>query len=275
MRVDDLAAWITEREHIRDRKEAGLPKPWTDDPILQAYRFCNVHREDDMVTRWITEYWRTPHAEDLDLWYAMVVARLFNKPETLAAMGYPVGVAHSVLKSHVNKLRSSGNSVFSAAYMLTTHGQAIDKVEYTFSEVLAPLWRQRAHVRPMYGDTLAEFHARLVSFQGLGSFIAAQVVADMKYVTPLLEAPDWHTWAASGPGSRRGLNRVCQRDPQTPWKEPAWHATLLELRNALQLKYMIILHAQDLQNCLCEFDKYERVRLGQGRPKQRYDGGAP
>mgnify|MGYP003335523726 CR=1 FL=1 len=27
---------------------------------------------------------------------------------------------------------------------------------------------------------------------------------------------------------------------------------------------------QDTQNVLCEFDKYERARLGQGRPKQRY-----
>ena len=25
------------------------------------------------------------------------------------------------------------------------------------------------------------------------------------------------------------------------------------------------LHAADLQNCLCEFDKMERVRLGQGK----------
>lgn len=32
------------------------------------------------------------------------------------------------------------------------------------------------------------------------------------------------------------------------------------------------LSAQDLQNCLCEFDKYERVRLGEGRPKQLYPG---
>lgn len=32
------------------------------------------------------------------------------------------------------------------------------------------------------------------------------------------------------------------------------------------------LDAQDLQNCLCEFDKYERVRMGQGRPRSRYPG---
>jgi len=28
--------------------------------------------------------------------------------------------------------------------------------------------------------------------------------------------------------------------------------------------------AHDLQNCACEFDKYMRVKLGEGEPKQLY-----
>ena len=32
------------------------------------------------------------------------------------------------------------------------------------------------------------------------------------------------------------------------------------------------LHAQDVENCLCEFDKYERTRLGEGRPRSLYAG---
>ena len=35
---------------------------------------------------------------------------------------------------------------------------------------------------------------------------------------------------------------------------------------------MPMIHAQDLQNCLCEFDKYERVRLNEGRPRSNYPG---
>jgi hypothetical protein len=30
--------------------------------------------------------------------------------------------------------------------------------------------------------------------------------------------------------------------------------------------------AQDLQNCLCEFDKYMRVSTGAGRSKRKYNG---
>lgn len=31
------------------------------------------------------------------------------------------------------------------------------------------------------------------------------------------------------------------------------------------------LHAQDLQNCICEWSKYEAIRLG-GKGKRRFDG---
>ena len=28
----------------------------------------------------------------------------------------------------------------------------------------------------------------------------------------------------------------------------------------------------DIQNCLCEFDKYRRLQLGEGKVRARYDG---
>src|SRR5438105_15316412 len=85
-----LLYWITEREAVRRRREAGEPAPWTDDPILREWSFCNVRREDDRVTRWIASHWRAPHEDDRDLWFAMVVARFVNWPPTLAEIGFPV-----------------------------------------------------------------------------------------------------------------------------------------------------------------------------------------
>jgi hypothetical protein len=41
----------------------------------------------------------------------------------------------------------------------------------------------------------------------MGSFQSGQVLANLKY-GQLKSAADWWTFAASGPGSRRGLNRV-------------------------------------------------------------------
>ena len=46
----------------------------------------------DRTTRWIADNWRTPHVDDPDVWFAMVIARFVNWPDTLAALGYPGAV---------------------------------------------------------------------------------------------------------------------------------------------------------------------------------------
>lgn len=276
MRTEDLFCWILERENIRRKKDAGEQKPWTDDPILREFRFCNVYREFDAVTRWIAANWRTPWRDDPDLWFAMLVARIFNLPGTLGYIGYPVPFNSRKLHKMLHERKASGQNVFNAAYIVSTNGRAMDKIDYVMSEIIEPAWDCRDVVRPRQGDTLEAFAKRVRGLNGMASFMTGQIVADMKYVWPLKDAPDWFTWAASGPGSRRGLNRVMDRNFDAPWNEAAWHKQLMVLYEAIaplmKKHHLQPLHAQDLQNCLCEFDKYERARLGQGRPKSKYPG---
>lgn len=259
-----LLKWIQEREKIRQLKEAGAPWPWTKDKILQIYRFCNVHREDDAVTKWIAGNWRTPNIKDPDLWFAMVVARFLNLPLSLEILGYPVPWKPRKFLA----LQKQDCNLFNAAYMIRS--EVGSKIEYLEAKVLTPMWRLREDLRPHTGQTLQEFYNKLSERYGMGSFLSAQVVADLKYVEPLKSATDWHTFAGSGPGSRRGMNRVMGFDTDSPWKETDWHLYLMKLQQLVNAKLPEPLHAQDLQNCLCEFDKYERVRLGEGRPKQKY-----
>jgi hypothetical protein len=160
--------------------------------------------------------------------------------------------------------------------MISTHGVKEDKPLY-ISKMLTRIWRVRSKLRYQKGETLDAFHERLSNCFDMGSFMAAQVVADAKYAGVMRLAPDWDTFAASGPGSRRGLNRVLESPVNDVWEEQEWRSCLKRLRNNLMpllYEYSLPdLHAQDLQNCLCEFDKYERVRLGEGKPRSRYNGG--
>lgn len=274
MRTRDLLAFIKEREAIRLKKEAGKPKPWTKDPILQSYSFCNVHREDDRVTRWVAKNWREPNVTDPNLWFAMAVARAINWPDTLAELGYPRRWNAVRATTLLEARAARGEKVYTGAYMLRSDSGS--KAGYTCHVVLGGLWGRRKLLAPTPGDSLYHFFAKLQAQPGWGSFLAAQVVADLKYTPALQDASDWWTFAASGPGSRRGLNRVCDRAVDTPWKEEEWQYWfgLLgdEISPLLEKTSIGKLHAQDLQNCLCEFDKYERVRLGEGRPRSLYPG---
>lgn len=274
--VARLISFIVERERVRVRKERGDPWPWTEDPILREYRFCNVHREDDAVTRWIAGYWRKLGEYQPDLWHQMVVARLLNNVPTLEIVDDVVGPYQDKgFRARLRSMRAKKQRIFNPAYMITTAGKKQDKIEYV-ADLLQELWAARERLRPQPGDTLNSYHMLLGQFQGLGSFLTAQVIADLKYVEPLKSASDWHTFAASGPGSRRGLNRILGRSVNSPWSEDDWRQKLNKLQTATSVhlhRAKIELHAQDLQNCLCEWDKHERARLGEGKPKQRYRHG--
>ncbi len=275
-----LADFITERYRIYERRKIERPFPWTQDPILQKYRFCNVFREHDLQTRLIHGGWLKPALKRgisderrQHLWFAAVVARLVNWWPSLLPMGYPVPWRPEVFKRVLLERKEAGEKVFTGAYMVRADA-VVDgaKSTYLADYVLTPMWEARDYLRPAPGDTLGTFHARLITMRDMGSFMAGQVVADAKHFDAELKlATDWWEWATPGPGSLRGLNRVIGRPHDTPWPEGSWQREfdnlLRILRPTLYVRNIPKIDAQNVQNCLCEFDKYERVRLGQGRPR--------
>lgn len=278
MRTAELFSFIRERYAVYQRRQRGEPKPWTRDLILQRYRFCNVYRELDEVTVWIRKNWRQPFSEDSDLWFAMLVARMYNLPATLAQIGYPVRYNGAEIRRVVNRLQRAGATVFNGAYMVRCDCQQAGKTktDYLIEKVFNPAWKKRKTLRPRAEDTLATFHTRLMGCYGLGSFMAAQVVADTKFHGVLSKATDWWTWAAPGPGSQRGLNWVLARELNARWKPSEWYAQLQLLQTKIDPLVretgMPRISAQDLQNCLCEYSGYCKVKYLGLRKKQLYSG---
>jgi hypothetical protein len=284
--INDLLYFIKERHSIYLKKEKGLPKPWTKDEILQTYKFCNVYRELDTVTRWITRKIRGPYSTNRDLWFMLCIARQINWPDTLQELidkkAWPINNRWDPMKAcEVMRARQKqGEKIYTGSYMLRGDIQKAegpnDKPLYTCMTVLGGVWDKRKLLEPKMHSTLEKAHKALLGNHGWGSFLAAQVVADLKYAPQLKNASDWWTWAASGPGSRRGLNRVLGRPVTSPWDEVEWLSRLQDLSKevAPHVKKwgMPELHNQDLQNCLCEYSKYAKVKDGTGRPRSLYPG---
>jgi hypothetical protein len=243
----------------------------TADPIFKKYRFCNVRREDDRVTRWLKKHWRDPYAGHPNMVGAMLLARMINWPPTLEAIGFPDKWDPAHIIETIDNLVEC--KVWSGAYIVSTCGEAMGKAAYVVRTV-GKVMGQAAYT-PMPNDTLQAVWTRLRGIDGLGAgFIAAQVVADLKHCDPhLLNAEDWNTFAVSGPGSKRGLNRFFGHNPHDQWNEKEWKASLDRMISLVQPVVQPLvgcIHAQDWQNVMCEWDKYRRVELGEGKPRKRY-----
>lgn len=274
-----ICYWIVERESIRLQKEMNKPKPWTQDPILQAYRFCNVRRMDDKVSMWLMTHWYVPYKDHPNILPACVIARLFNKPESLAKLTHLVFTESKpdvdVIKRTMQTLRTKGNPIFNGAYIVSTNGLEGDKVEVIMERIARQVIDRPIDIRPNSPTAMEETVTALTSYWGISTFIAGQVTADLRHAMTGKWA-DKNTYAPIGPGSRRGMNRLLDRPVDSRMNQTdfgfhlAWY--MQEAKKLLPTTITSRLEAQDYQNSLCEYDKFCRCLFGEGKPKQRYPG---
>lgn len=274
----------------------------TRDPILQKYRFCNVFRELDRVTQWIHYNIRRRYADHPNLWFMLAIARTINWPDTLQyLMEYEGAWPHyhescdeftpAGLGRALDTRRESGNKIYTGAYMVrapnhpSTLGWGWSKQRYIAEIVIGRLWEDRvtwtAKLDPELRPGFSTLKGAWEMFQqpryiGWGPFMTYQVVVDLRHTRYLRGASDIQEWSALGPGSRRGLNRLAGRPLDYPLKQDDGLEEMRSLhRSQDQWKapWVPPIDLSDIQNCLCEVDKYLRAKNGEGKPRTKYVSG--
>lgn len=289
-----LLSYARERENMRQRRLAPdlYQPPWSADPILAKYRFCNVRRWDDRVSRWLLKHYY-PAFPSGDVWFAAAVARLVNWPPTLqhlldagvipqtAEEFFPEAFAEALEAYH----REHPAKTYTGAYMLYAGGRGpfkgVIKSAFIAHHLLKGLYENRGPIRRalsrMEGKPyLSNVVKALQGCFGISSFMAGQIAADLTYLPDQLGlAPDLLTYAPQGPGSLRGLNRVKGLKLTAPWKQEDFDRELVALHGLLTGpgclacdRFSLTLH--DVQNVLCEYDKYARALYGEGKPRSHY-----
>ena len=250
--------WIKERETIRIRKERQ-EFPLTQDPILSTYRFCNVDREYDAVTRWVKANVRdafTHLAVNIQL-MNLAAARIFNHPETLGEL-LPITDFTKAAEALQDR-KKAGLKILRGAYLMPPHRKgATSAVDY-WLEVVQEVGKRE------YVDlhSLQDYASVLSSVRGLGPFLVNQLCTDLRYMPLGQNSSDWETFLLCGPGTVRGLNRLYTGDPKVKACKPKEYVSkVLDLRNILKARFPNLQETfrdpNNTANCLCEFDKYER-----------------
>jgi hypothetical protein len=275
-----LFHWVREREAVRIRKDRGDPKPWTEDKILATYRFCNVRREDDRVTVWVRENIREQFAEHPMIWLMLCIARQINWPDTLdeliAECAWPLddGFEPAQITRVLNARKVRGEKVYTGAYMISAPAtKGADKQAYIAETVIGALWRRRYEFENWTGATLRRTHEKISVSNGWGAFMAYQAVVDMRFTRLLQDAGDVETWAAAGPGTIRGLNRLHGRTVDFNLSQAQALTEMRAIYKVVSAETGVAMDFSDVPNCLCETDKYLRVQNGEGKPRALYVAG--
>ena len=280
--IESFFNWINERHAIYLRRLEGSSPPWTADPILQKYKFTNPFRENDRVTIWMRKYWtneedKSPHEEIL---FNTCMFRMVGTPEFADAHGWVTNWDPDYTKTVIQSRIQDGEKTFTGVYIITNQGIKKPKSEVVVDNFLTPIWERRQHILEHIKthSSLEETHKKLSHFQGWGGggFMAYEVVSDLVY-TPVLQNPvDRFTWANAGPGAIRGLNRLSDRPLNKKITQKIANEEmhyLMMQKNLYCMEHVPLseIDMRAIEHSLCEWDKYERVRLNQGRPRSKFN----
>ena len=280
--IERFYRWINERHAIYQKRAKGVQPPWTDDPILQEYKFTNPFRENDRVTVWMRNNWtkpndNRPHGEII---FNCCLFRMGGTSEFANEHGWVQQFDPAQTKELINTRIERGLRTFTGAYIITNQGLKLPKSEVVVDYFLAPIWEDKEALAKVAKTTqsLQAVHEAMASYRGWGGggFMSYEVVTDLNYTPVLSSAKDRYRWANAGPGAKRGLNRIHDSPLTKSMNQTQANDEMLELlkRASGYVGFHVPIAEVDMrtiEHSLCEWDKYERVRLGQGKPRSKYN----
>lgn len=284
-----------ERQQVYFARVHGTPPPWTDDPILGAYRFTNPYRAADRVSQFLLRdviYDRDHDAPDLLL--RVVLFKLFNRIETWQELrqhcGEPraAGFDPSRYARVLDAAMTRGARIYSAAYIMPPAAAGSDgtRKHHTHLALVHQMLRDRLWESIAAAASLRRVYEILLGYRGIGPFLAYQLAIDINY--SLLCDHSEMEFVQPGPGALDGIRKCF------PSVTPGDAATVIRLVTESQqdqfaqrgLRFATLwgrpLQLIDCQNLFCELSKYARAAhpqvpgtSGRTRIKQRFVPAGP
>ena len=187
-----LWRFATERQRVYLRRLAGESPPWTDDPVLSAYRFTNAFRAADRVSQYLIRLaYADPLASDQTLLLRTLLFKIFNRIDTwehiVRHLGPPVAFHfdYAACDELLGERLRAGAPIYSAAYIMPSGGRRGVPKHSMHLRLLRDMVTYGLAPRLMETKSLERAYTLLVGWRTLGPFLAFQYAIDLNY-TPLL-----------------------------------------------------------------------------------------
>ena len=266
-------AW--ERQNIFWKKLNGEEAPWTDDYILQQYKFCNSYRVNDRVSQYLLKnvIYNGNIYEDEDMLFRIILFKLFNKEATWELLVNEFGnitlkeFNFEIYSKVLNEATLKGVKIYNDAYISCANKAfGYDRKHDNHLALLNKMFNEDKIAGKIKScKTMKEAFDIIKSYPLIGNFMAYQLVTDINYS----EVVDWREdeFTVAGPGSLRGIKK-CFIDIGDMSNEDIiryMYEHQDEEFKRLNLDFKRIgdrpLQLIDCQNIFCELDKYCREKV--------------
>lgn len=289
--VDRFWRFVAERQRVWWRMvvERAEP-PWTEDETIQGFYFTNVYRELDPGTQYAIQDILERDAARVDRLFNVLIYRLIGRLETHKHLGFQTvdGFEQDRFAARLKQRRDEEDEpIFTGAYMVAGYHQmgSDDKVENIarlFSRVRDQLPETLDAVDA--ADRLQDVFGIINDLPGFGDFLSYQVVVDLLY--PLSDGDAFlpyspNDWARAGPGAKKGIRMLTETDGRLPYL-PIMRWLQEQQADAFDRLGINFPHLLDgdgaelplslanIQNCCCEFHKYEKIQDNPRRARRRF-----
>lgn len=269
---DTYWEFAVKRQNVFFARINGEDAPWTEDDIIQKYKFTNAYRASDRVSQFLIK--NVIYEKDFspeDLCFRILFFKLFNKVETWKYMENCLGeIAYSSYSfDKYNKLLleriSDCEKIYSAAYIMPSGKSCFghERKHQNHLRLLEYMMNSEITKKVAHAKSLQELYISLLDYPTLGPFLAFQFAIDINYS----ELCDFNemSYVVAGPGAKNGIMK-CFSDLGgysyediiryvAEHQEEEFHKRDLNFKSLYGRNLQLI----DCQNLFCETDKYARV----------------
>ena len=276
------------RQKVYEARLAGGAGPFTDDPILQRYRFTNCFRAADRVSQDLIGgvIYRGEQAWE-EVFFRTLLFKIFNKTSTWRLLNGALGEVrwdaydYRAFDRVLSQAFTAGQRLYSAAYIVPPPQLGEQRKHQNHLRLLEMMMKADAPQRVLSAPTLQDAYQVLLGFPAIGPFLAYQFVIDLNYAAEM--AFSEMDFVVAGPGARDGIRKCF--GPAADGIEADVIRYMADTQDEhfarLGLAFAGLrgrpLQLIDCQNLFCEVDKYARVAhpdiagiSGRSRIKQTY-----
>jgi hypothetical protein len=264
--------FAAERQLVFFRRLNGYPEPWTEDKILQQFKFCNAYRASDRVSQFLIKHvlYSQPYNPE-DLVFRTILFKIFNKIETWMFLEQHLGQItldnfnFDLYDSLLKRARETF-PIYTSAYMSCANKAfGFDTKHQNHLALIEMMIRDGAIRRILEANSFKEIFLILKSYPLIGDFVAYQIATDINYSDAVNFSESDFTVA--GPGAVRGIEKCFTNTGSLDhsgiikWMYDNQEREFERLGVKFNSLWGRRLQLIDCQNLFCEVDKYTRVAV--------------